>query len=1057
MPGCDSGRNVQKYTGGGGGSASTLQEALENSNVASINIELINGAKYIGDGSLLTNIPGVGGSVGTLQQVTTAGDSTNKTTNFTNSVTAIKTTGNVFVGAGLYGTSNVTANIFYGDGGCLSNTAATAGIQEITNTGNATTQVVSFNHGTTSLTAASNVRVVGNVYATGFNGGGYHVTGLDAAKIDHGTLPVVRGGTGVTSSTGSGNLVLSAGPTLSGTITGGTFSGSGSGLTSLNATNISSGTLSNDRLSSKTGSGNIVMSASPTLSGTITGGTFSGSHSGDGSGLSSLNASNISSGTLSNDRLSSKTGSGNIVMSASPTLSGTITGGTFSGTHTGDGSGLSSLNAGNISSGTLSNDRLSSKTGSGNIVMSASPTLSGTITGGTFSGTHTGDGSGLSSLNAGNISSGTVPVSRGGTGTNTLNNLIAMGTHTTGDYVSTITGGDGIQSTGGTSGENIGHTLSLDLKSNHGLAIDSGELKVDLKSNGGLAFESGQLALKLDDSSITGDLGAGKGGTGITSYSTGDILYASGGTTLNKLVSNATTAGWFLKCVSGGAPQWADVSQVGSANPYAHIPGTDLTGGNYTGASAITWNVSSDASASNNSIVKRDGSGKITATSFIGSVSDFTTGTLPTGLLPVVPVNKGGTGTNTSTGTGNNVLSASPDFTGVVDFTNNSTTTNINGGKIILGDHLDGVVNTSSTSKNVYGKIIQASSASGSKLVGQLNESGTNKHVYGHTIYGENHIETPLIQGVGSGMVNFYGQIAGSNTISGDTITGSTTKGTDHIETPLIQGIGNGMVNFYGQIAGSNTITADTISGSTITASTKFSGSGADLTNIPAGQLTGSISSDRLPTVPTTKGGTGIGGNTPYSTGDMIYATSATGLGVISKAGSNASQYLKMVTDNSGNITSLGWADVASSGGNTVDLATESTDTECFPLFTNNSSGNGQAVKVNTSLKFNSNKGTLQMSNIVTSDTTSTGLNGISNTTSTHTLSVGTVVSIQETSTGDVIIVRGNGYNEGDLYVGKVLTVPRGGKIVADTINVTSLNVKESMVVAERPVRSIAI
>ena len=456
--------------------------------------------------------------------------------------------------------------------------------------------------------------------------------------------------------------------------------------------------------------------------------------------------------------------------------------------------------------------------------MSASPTLSGTITGGTFSGTHTGDGSGLSSLNAGNISSGTVPVSRGGTGTNTLNNLIAMGTHTTGDYVSTITGGDGIQSTGGTSGENIGHTLSLDLKSNHGLAIDSGELKVDLKSNGGLAFESGQLALKLDDSSITGDLGAGKGGTGITSYSTGDILYASGGTTLNKLVSNATTAGWFLKCVSGGAPQWADVSQVGSANPYAHIPGTDLTGGNYTGASAITWNVSSDASASNNSIVKRDGSGKITATSFIGSVSDFTTGTLPTGLLPVVPVNKGGTGTNTSTGTGNNVLSASPDFTGVVDFTNNSTTTNINGGKIILGDHLDGVVNTSSTSKNVYGKIIQASSASGSKLVGQLNESGTNKHVYGHTIYGENHIETPLIQGVGSGKVNFYGQIAGSNTI-----------------------------------------TADTISGSIITASTKFSGSGVSLTNIPAGELTGSISSDRLPTVPTTKGGTGIGGSTPYS------------------------------------------------------------------------------------------------------------------------------------------------------------------------------------------------
>ena len=207
----------------------------------------------------------------------------------------------------------------------------------------------------------------------------------------------------------------------------------GTGLSSLNADNISSGTLSNDRLGTKTGTGNIVMSASPTLSGTITGGTFSGTHTGTGSGLSSLNADNISSGTLSNDRLGTKTGTGNIVMSANPTLSGTITGGTFSGSHSGDGSGLSSLNADNISSGTLSNDRLGTKTGTGNIVMSANPTLSGTITGGTFSGSHSGDGSGLSSLNADNISSGTLNISRGGTNITTYATgdiLIASGTNT---------------------------------------------------------------------------------------------------------------------------------------------------------------------------------------------------------------------------------------------------------------------------------------------------------------------------------------------------------------------------------------------------------------------------------------------------------------------------------------------------------------------------------------------------------------------------------------------------------------------------------------------------
>ena len=904
MPGCDSGRNVQKYKGGGGGSASTLQEALENSNVASINIELINGAKYIGDGSLLTNIPGVGGSVGTLQQVTTAGDSTNKTTNFTNSVTAIKTTGNVFVGAGLYGTSNVTANIFYGDGGCLANTAATAGIQEITNTGNATTQVVSFNHGTTSLTAASNVRVVGNVYATGFNGGGYHVTGLDASKIDHGTLPVVRGGTGVTSSTGSGNLVLSAGPTLSGTITGGTFSGSGSGLTSLNATNISSGTLSNDRLSSKTGSGNIVMSASPTLSGTITGGTFSGTHSGNGSGLSSLNASNISSGTLSNDRLSSKTGSGNIVMSASPTLSGTITGGTFSGSHSGDGSGLSSLNAGNIGSGTLT-------------------------------------------------------VSRGGTGANTLNNLIALGTHTTGNYVSTISGGDGIQSTGGTSGENIGHTLSLDLKSNHGLAIDSGELKVNLKSNGGLAFESGQLALKLNDQSITGDLGAGKGGTGITSYSTGDILYASGGSVLSKLVSNATTSGWFLKCVSGGAPQWADVSQVGSANPYAHIPGTDLTGGNYTGAGAVTWNVSSDASASNNSIVKRDGNAKITAAGFIGSVADFNTGTLGTARLPTVPVSKGGTGATTKTGTGANVLSASPDFTGTVTV-----------------------------------------SGTGGKFSGLHEGNGS----------GLTHLN------LGDG--NNTGQVAVARGGTGAT---TTTGG------------GTGAKN----VLSINPTFTGTVTGT-------FSGSGASLTSLPTNQFGSSV-------IGVGNGGTG---QNTFAAKSVLIGNNTSGLSTVAPlSGSNIEKYLRFSTDGSGN-PSIDWNTVSSSGGG-VTASVIDDDSTCHPAFFKDGS-TSTSVHMNNSFKFNSQTSSLYVSNIFTEDTTTHARNGISNTTSTHTLSVGTVVSIQETSTGDVLIVRGNGYFNDDVYIAKKLTMPSGSTLTADTIKVRSMSVKETMVVAERPVSTIS-
>ena len=50
----------------------------------------------------------------------------------------------------------------------------------------------------------------------------------------------------------------------------------------------------------------------------------------------------------------------------------------------------------------------------------------------------------------------------GGTGASTLNNLITMGTHTTGNYVATVTAGTGLTSNGATSGESVTHSLSVD-------------------------------------------------------------------------------------------------------------------------------------------------------------------------------------------------------------------------------------------------------------------------------------------------------------------------------------------------------------------------------------------------------------------------------------------------------------------------------------------------------------------------------------------------------------------------------------------------------------------
>lgn len=166
------------------------------------------------------------------------------------------------------------------------------GLQINTGVGaNAATYALQCTNGTTTLFTVSNngsvtmsgtmtvgaLTTSGNVGAGTFSGNGASITNLNAANIATGTLPVARGGTGTTTSTGTGSVVLSASPTFSGTITGGTFSGTFSGngasITSINAGNISAGTLPVARggtgTTSSTGSGSVVLNNAPSFSGTL--------------------------------------------------------------------------------------------------------------------------------------------------------------------------------------------------------------------------------------------------------------------------------------------------------------------------------------------------------------------------------------------------------------------------------------------------------------------------------------------------------------------------------------------------------------------------------------------------------------------------------------------------------------------------------------------------------------------------------------------------------------------------------------------------------------------
>ena len=253
------------------------------------------------------------------------------------------------------------------------------------------------------------ISISGPVTAASFSGSGASLSALNASNVSTGTLAIARGGTGTTTSTGSGSVVLSNAPTFTGNVIASNINatavtGDGSGLTALNASSISTGTLAVARggtgTTASTGTGSVVLNDGPTFTGTIgaqsisaTG--FYGTFYGTGSGLSSLNASNVTTGTLAVLRggtgVTTSTGTGSVVLSNAPTLTGITTAATINATTvTGDGSGMTNLNPNNLSGSVpvaKGGTGVTSSTGTaGSIVFSGGPTFTGTVSANEISG-----------------------------------------------------------------------------------------------------------------------------------------------------------------------------------------------------------------------------------------------------------------------------------------------------------------------------------------------------------------------------------------------------------------------------------------------------------------------------------------------------------------------------------------------------------------------------------------------------------------------------------------------------------------------------------------------
>ena len=142
-----------------------------------------------------------------------------------------------------------------------------------------------------------------------------------------------------------------------------------------------------------------------------------------------------------------------------------------------------------------------SSTALGAGVTSSSLTTVGTISGGTWQGT-------------------TIGPAYGGTGQSTFTDGQLLIGNSTGNTLSksTLTAGSGISISNG----NGTITLSAsgaNFTAGDGLDLVGSELSLDLKANGGLVIESTELAVDLGASAITGTLAIADGGTGATTAS----------------------------------------------------------------------------------------------------------------------------------------------------------------------------------------------------------------------------------------------------------------------------------------------------------------------------------------------------------------------------------------------------------------------------------------------------------------------------------------------------------------------------------------------------------
>lgn len=280
-------------------------------------------------------------------------------------------------------------------------------------------------------------------------------------------------------------------------------------------------------------------------------------------------------------------------------------------------------------------------------------------------------GAGFTNLNAENISTGILVPERGGTGQNSwttgqilyasaTNILSKLAIGSSGQILSVSAGGipawinsttgvTSVQLSGGTTGLSVTGgpivstgtmTLSGTLLVSHGGTGTTSATYCSLTSNvaGTLPIVNGGTGTSSTTfcdltNNVTGTLPVNRGGTGFDSYSAGQLLYASGSTTLSKLGIGGE--GTFLKVI-GGVPAWGSVTGTGITSL-----GITSTSGNgitiqsdvgspitSTGTLSLSFNQSNLRSYLGLGTMAYENTGSYATTSYVTSQGYITSGSL---------------------------------------------------------------------------------------------------------------------------------------------------------------------------------------------------------------------------------------------------------------------------------------------------------------------------------------------------------------------------------------------------------------------------------------------